>query len=278
MEFLSYSEIRNYAQEIINNSIYFHFGRKNEGNQTINEKLKKYENEVFYLSENTNILLDNNIDYVDFITSVDETSPINLKWLKSLNNPELNEPEHTFKFPVKQVLIVEGITEETLLPVFAKTCGTDFDKIGIQIVSAGGKNQVVKSFYTFSEQLKVPIFVLLDSDAKENYEQIKLKLRQFDRIYILNGGEFEDILPKTLIKRTLNDHFINLNSIDDSDFTNERMVINLEEIFKNKGFHEFKKAEFAQLIKNHIKSTDDISDEIKLIIDKISADRFSSLQ
>ena len=47
------------------------------------------------------------------------------------------------------------------------------------------------------------------------------------------------------------------------------MVKILEEIFKEKGLHEFKKAEFAHLVKQQISTENDISDEIKLIIDDI---------
>lgn len=233
----------------------------------------EYENKIFSLSKETQVLLENNINYDGFVSLIDENAPLNLKWLKSLQNDENLRKKLSLRFPVEQVVIVEGITEETLLPVFAKKCGLDFDKEGIQIVSAGGKNQVVKLFYTFAEQLKIPIFVLLDNDAKENYEQIKLRLRSFDKIHLLSGGEFEDILPKNLIVKTLNDHFRNLNSIEDNDFENERMVLNLEEIFKKKGFHEFKKSEFAQLISTHIDGEADISEEIRKITEEISANR-----
>ena len=47
------------------------------------------------------------------------------------------------------------------------------------------------------------------------------------------------------------------------------MVKNLEEIFKKKGFHEFKKAEFAQLVKSHISCDEDLSDEIKNVINEL---------
>ena len=75
-----------------------------------------------------------------------------------------------------------------------------------------------------------------------------------------------------MILKTLNDYFRNLNSVDDDELENERMVLNLENIFKKKGFHEFKKSEFAQLIKMHIDSSCDISDEIRDIVREISAD------
>lgn len=267
LEVMDYSSLKYFAENIINTSLTSILGEV-ENTLNINKKLKNYENQIFNLNDNVNILLDNSINYDAFIKFVTENSVQNLQWLKTLS-PEFKNKIKT-KFPIKEVIIVEGITEETLLPVFAKQCGFNFDEKGIQIVSAGGKNQVVKMFYLLSEQLKLPIFVLLDNDAQENYNQIKPKLRKTDKIHLINGGEFEDILPKELILRTLNDHFANLNSIEESEFVDESMVKNLEEIFKKKGFHEFKKAEFAQLIKNNVNSKNDVSVEIEQIIKELT--------
>ena len=267
LEVMDYSSLKYFAENIINTSLTSILGEV-ENTLNINKKLKNYENQIFNLNDNVNILLDNSINYDAFIKFVTENSVQNLQWLKTLS-PEFKNKVKT-KFPIKEVIIVEGITEETLLPVFAKQCGFNFDEKGIQIVSAGGKNQVVKMFYLLSEQLKLPIFVLLDNDAQENYNQIKPKLRKTDKIHLINGGEFEDILPKELILRTLNDHFANLNSIEESEFIDESMVKNLEEIFKKKGFHEFKKAEFAQLIKNNVNSKKDVSVEIEQIIKELT--------
>lgn len=267
LEVMDYSSLKYFAENIINTSLTSILGEV-ENTLNINKKLKNYENQIFNLNDNINILLDNSINYDAFIKFVTENSVQNLQWLKTLS-PEFKNKIKT-KFPIKEVIIVEGITEETLLPVFAKQCGFNFDEKGIQIVSAGGKNQVVKMFYLLSEQLKLPIFVLLDNDAQENYNQIKPKLRKTDKIHLINGGEFEDILPKELILRTLNDHFANLNSIEENEFVDESMVKNLEEIFKKKGFHEFKKAEFAQLIKNNVNSKNDVSVEIEQIIKELT--------
>lgn len=273
LDIFDYNSLKKYAQTILNKSISA-YCENIEEDFTINRKLADYENKIFNLTEETNFLLDNNINYKAFISLIDENSPDNLKWLKSLS-PDTSCQNLSAKFPAKSVVIAEGITEETLLPEFAKLCGFDFDKYGLHMISAGGKNQVVKMFYTFAEQLKIPIFVLLDSDAKENYEQIKIKMRKFDKIYLIKSGEFEDVLPLSLIIKTLNDHFKNLNSVEEQDFIHERMVENLEEIFKRKGFHEFKKAEFAQLIKEHLTSQADISKEVKTIVDEIKAIPFS---
>ncbi|MFQ8626141.1 MAG: ATP-dependent endonuclease [Candidatus Gastranaerophilaceae bacterium] len=101
-------------------------------------------------------------------------------------------------------MLCEGITEETLLPVFAKICGCNFKEQGVYIISAGGKNQVVKYFYNFANSLKIPVFILLDNDAEENLREIEPKLRSFDKIHLLKSGEFEDLLPNSLITKTLN--------------------------------------------------------------------------
>ncbi len=266
---MEYSTLKDLAETVFNLSI-SSLSSVVVGTHIINEKLFNYENKVFNLNEEINKLLDNKINYDLAITLIqEENSPKNLTWLKSLINNESIREEKSIRFPIEKVVITEGITEEILLPVFAEHLGLNFDKNGIQVISAGGKNQVVKLVYTLANQLKLPMFILLDNDAKENYEQILPKLREFDKIYLLSHGEFEDILPKELIIKTLNDYFKNLNIIEDNEFEDERMVKNLEEIFKKKGFHEFKKAEFAQLVKNHISSDEDLSDEIKLIIEEL---------
>ena len=175
------------------------------------------------------------------------------------------------KFPIDKVILVEGITEEILLPVFARKLDYDFYANGVQVIPAGGKNQVVKMYYKLVSELKVPIFVLLDKDAEENINQIKPRLRDFDKIHLVSCGEFEDLLPKALIVRTVNSHFKNFLTITDKDLAvGNSMVVVLEEIFKTKGLHEFKKAEFAKLVKENIVSTLDISPEIVSIVEEIS--------
>ena len=196
-----------------------------------------------------------------------------MKWLKAMSmaeNIDVIRQQQSLRFPIRMVVIAEGATEETLLPEFAKRCGYDFDKEGVYVLSAGGKNQVVKLFYQLVETLKLPIFVLLDKDAKDNLEEIKPKLRTYDKIHLLACGEFEDLLPLDLVKRTLEYELSNISILEKEMFeSDEPRVKILEEVFKTRGMHEFKKVEFAQMIKNNIKSEEDISAEIVEIIDEI---------
>lgn len=270
---LNYSELKNFAEYIINFSLE-QLGYSTESDFSINEYLYEYENSVFKLDENTQILLQNKINYSAFVKLLkEENNPQNLRWLKAISekqNIEQARKEKGLKFPIEEVLIVEGATEETLLPEFAKKCGYDFDKEGIYILSAGGKNQVVKLYYALVEKLKLPIFVLLDKDAAQNREYILTKLRDSDKVHLLECGEFEDLLPIELVERTLEYELNNISIIEQEMITTEEsMVKNLEEVFKTRGMHEFKKVEFAQMVKRNILTDADISPEIRTIVEEI---------
>lgn len=277
---IDYTVLRNFAERIINYSLES-FDIKQDGDLEINQRLFDYEKNIFLLSEQTESLLKNKINYKGFLKLLSDNEVKNLLWLNELNKTDdiiQSRQQKSLHFPVEKVIICEGITEETLLPVFAEIYGYDFDKNGIHIISAGGKNQVVKNYYELSDCLKIPIFVLFDSDAGENLKSIQKKLRPFDMVYILKNGEFEDILPYSLIERTLLYVFKNISLIDlkELDESAPRVKV-LEEIFKNRGLHEFKKSEFANLVKDNIQDKNDLSGEIIEILENIKSIRMPNI-
>lgn len=268
LDLMNYSQLTKLVEKVFDYSVDY-FDVVQPKDLAINIALLKYEDSVFYLDKNVKDLVNNKINYKAFLEMLQENAPLNLKWLKLLaknsNQVQLRN-DFALKFPIEKVVLVEGITEEILLPKFAKICGYDFDKSGIHLISAGGKNQVVKAFYKYADILKLPIFVLLDNDAMENFEEIVPKLRNLDRVHVLECGEFEDLLPLSLIKRTLNRHFKNYFSISIKDLrSNLPMTKRLEELFKSYGL-EFRKAEFASLVGKNIESKKDVSDEIISIL------------
>ena len=111
---------------------------------------------------------------------------------------------------------------------------------------------------------------MLDNDAQANLEEIKPKLRPIDKIHLLKCGEFEDLLPNSLITKALNDATKNISiaPIEELESATSKVEF-LEEFFKYRGLHEFKKAEFANLVKSQISSEEDISAEIKSVIASI---------
>ena len=270
LEKMSFSYIRDCAQEIFNNSL----GYKTAPDYSINKKLMDYENSVFK-NDDVQVLLENKLDYKSALSYINENSVVNLRWLKAIsedNTPLKDLRElHCLKFPIEKVLLVEGLTEEILLPAFSKFLGYDFYRKGIQIIPAGGKNQVVKMYYKLIEELKIPIFLLLDKDAEDNIAQIRPRLREEDKIHLVSCGEFEDLLPKSLIIKAVNTCLQNFAMIGEEDIEDGiSKVENLENIFKTKGLHEFKKSEFAKLVRQNIADPTDISPEIADIINEIA--------
>lgn len=272
LEKMDYSELRNWAEFVINYSFEM-AGLTLENDYLINQRLLNYENSVFENNKNVQELLNNKINYKACLSYIDEKSPKNLLWLKNLeisSDIRKSRFDNSLRFPVEKVVIAEGATEETLLPEFAKRCGYDFDKEGIYVLSAGGKNQVVKLYYQLVESLKLPIFVLLDKDAKENLEEIQPRLRDIDKIHLLDCGEFEDLLPIKLVERTLDYELKNISMLEKEKLNEDIPRVKfLEEVFKTRGMHEFKKVEFAQMVKKNIKHEEDISPEVVEIIDEI---------
>jgi len=272
LENMDYKELKDMTEFVINKSIEL-LGYKICDNYLINQRLYDYEKSVFSFNNDVENLLKNKINYYAILELITKESVKNLKWLKALatsKNIEEERYKYSLRYPIKTVIIAEGATEETLLPEFGKICKYDFDKEGIYVLSAGGKSQVVKMFYKLSETLRLPIFVLLDKDAQENLNQIKPRLREKDKIHILNCGEFEDLLPLELVKRTLDYELSNISIIEHEMLNADTPRVKiLEEVFKTRGMHEFKKVEFAQMIKRNITKEQDLTPEIESIIKEI---------
>ena len=265
---MSYGRIKEIAEEIFNSSL-----PESDGDYYINKYLQEYENTLFKNSAEVQILLENKLNYKSALSLIKNDDVLNLLWLKEISKGVNIKKIRTTKkilYPIEKVIIAEGITEEILLPKFADFCGFNFYENGIKIISAGGKNQVVKLYYRLCEELKLPIFILLDKDAEINEQLINTRLRDYDRVYLLDSGEFEDLLPKSLIVKTINNEFKNFVKISTKDLnTGLSTVKTLEELFKDKCLHEFKKAEFAQRVKSQISTNRDISKELRMIITEI---------
>lgn len=272
LEKMPFSDLKKYAQEVFNYSVNQIFGT-NSSDFSLNKKLYEYESSVFNIDTDTQILLNNQIDYLTALRLLQGKLPANLQWLIALSESRDIKKERNelcFKYPVELVVLAEGATEETLLPEFAKLYGFDFDKNGVYLIPAGGKNQVVKLYYELCETLKIPIFVLLDKDGAGNAKEIEPKLRSRDKIHIIKSGEFEDILSEDLVSRTLDNVLQNISEIN-FEIKEEKghRVQYLEEIFKHRGMHEFKKVEFAQAVRDNIISDQDLTEEIAEIIEGI---------
>jgi len=244
----------------------FNYHATHQEPSKIQEMLIKEEGERFYIDNYTLNLMQTPLNFEAALKKIppSKNHPPNVRRLHAcLKNPA----PKGFLFPIEKVLLCEGITEEILLPEFAKILKKDFNELGIFILGAGGKNQVARKFYELYEILKIPIFILLDSDAQKTACSIEPKLRAKDKIHIIQNGEFEDVLPLPLIQKSLNSNFSSYELVQISELQKGMPMAHiLHELYKSKGWGEFKKAEFAGMVKKNISGMPDVSVEIEKIL------------
>ena len=283
IERLSPEVISNYVKIIWNTSVKSLFPNK-KVNFIINKTIKLIIKKQFKnIEKSTKKLIDTKLLLSPIIEKINyDTAPYNLKVLikanqefktkNSINYEKLIRLREKFnlKFPVEKLLIVEGITEENLLPVFANRLHHNFDKEGIYILGAGGKSKSPDIYLKLKNKLKTPVILLFDSDAKEICELLKQNLLKKDKTIIINRGEFEDILSLNLLKRSLNREYNQYKLIIKKDLQiYKRMCHNIEHYYKTRKLGEFKKAKLSKIVAQNVKYNTDITDEVRDIIDKI---------
>ena len=91
----------------------------------------------------------------------------------------------------------------------------------------------------------------------------KLYLKRISKKYDIDINNYSEVI---YLKKVLEDMSQYLSG---NILSFKTKVEFLEEFFKHRGVHEFKKAEFANLVKQNIKDISDVSEEIVEIIDEI---------
>ena len=250
-----------------------------------NKSLKEYFTKIWnYSVENNFCTINNdfslNRNYIEqeklcyfFNNEITDLMPDKVDFKTLIENISKNKIPNNFnnyKTPQK-IVLTEGITEEIVLPEFSKIHGYDWNKNNVKIIGTGGKSRVLNHYNIYKTQIKIPVFILLDLDAKPVFEQLMKILRPIDKAHLISHGEIEDIIPVSLFKNAINSEFKLQTKISVKDFDkNISMVENLHNIYKNNGFGEFKKAKTAQLIKESLTKTSALSEELTYILDKIA--------
>ena len=258
------------VEEIFNSSV------KINNDFRINSIISSLEEKYFNFNQVSYQYLSSRINISAMLNEIKNNSnlPKNLYWLKNLNSSNLikEREDKELLYPIEKILLCEGETEKVLLPILLNKFNINLDKLGIMLVAPGGKNQVARKYYSMSDYTKIPFFILLDKDAIQIKALIDKKIRDKDSIYVLKSGEFEDLFSKKFLVDAIN--YIHKNefhcSLNDFDELNSN-VKNIENIYKKYGFGEFKKAHFANEIKNYIENNPDITfdSEIKDVADTL---------
>jgi hypothetical protein len=118
------------------------------------------------------------------------------------------------KFFSKAILFVEGLTEEKVFPVWAKTLGFDFEQQGIGIIGLIGASkanfhlrlwgEIINSVKTLTNKKHLPIYMVLDLNAKSHGEEaISQGLVSQSNCFILSLGDIEDYYPINALAKAL---------------------------------------------------------------------------
>jgi hypothetical protein len=103
------------------------------------------------------------------------------------------------------VLIVPGYTEKVVLPFLASKMGIEFADIGVAVVPSRGEYKAkyhLKMWAEIAKDVDVPVFLLLDGDAKPEGERAKKAgLVDKDNFFVLPGAGIEDSYPEDILRQ-----------------------------------------------------------------------------
>ncbi|MGE0265289.1 MAG: ATP-dependent endonuclease [Candidatus Obscuribacterales bacterium] len=172
------------------------------------------------------------------------------------------------EFLPRALCLVEGQTEQILLPVFGDLLSYHFDSSGIRIVSCGGARQVVRNYLSMKETVALPIIAVLDGDVSEEAAVLADSLRSGDRLITLRSGEIEDTFRRETILR-LARHYFNSTNIEREDIpAPPGCARGLAELARAKGLPAFDKVGFARSAAALLAPAD-LPDEGRVIVETI---------
>ncbi len=154
--------------------------------------------------------------------------------------------------PPKTLVIVEGETENLLLPILAKTLHLNLEEQGIHLLPAGGKNHVLSIYRQQSRVLNCPIFIVLDQDAYAIADELRTNFRDSDAIFTIEEGEFEDTYNLKLVLQAINQNYQPYPEVTPGSFREmslnikaKGMVQTLKALWQAYNLGSFDKIEFA---------------------------------
>lgn len=266
------------VKEIWNTSVKTLFGDKKS---EITITLRDLDEQQYNVSDDYTLeLMNSDLNFYPILKNIKiEEIQKNLEYAKILfensvdksNLCDISEKirrENKTLFPVKKLILTEGITEEILLPKFSEVYGYNFDENGVIILATGGKSKVLSLYAELKYILKIPMFVLLDNDAEPVYNDVCSVLRKQDRAYLIKSGEFEDILSKELIQKAFSEMNYDIKPASIDELSSEGGTCEaLEALWKSRGLGEFRKAHLAKAVHDCLSDKSYITGEIHSILD-----------
>ena len=109
------------------------------------------------------------------------------------------------------IVLVDGITEEDVFPIWAKTLGLDLDQLGVTVISIGGgqkEKHNLKMWREITRNAEIPVFLFLDAHSqKEAQKMIEDGLLDSKSCIVLKVNSIEEFYPKSLVLKAINENF-----------------------------------------------------------------------
>jgi len=109
------------------------------------------------------------------------------------------------------LLLVEGTTEEDVIPKWARTLRVDLDELGVSILSIRGAEKGkyhLKMWKEITKNAQIPLFIILDAHAqKEAQEIIEQNLIDRDCCFVSDKSSIEEHYPKKHLLKAIKDEW-----------------------------------------------------------------------
>jgi hypothetical protein len=181
-------------------------------------------------------------------------------------------------FLPSRILLVEGPTEQIVIPHLAQCLNLNFSERGIMLVPAGGANQVMRRYLNFREVVAIPIDCVLDGDVAGHADSISEHLRDQDHLYTLSSGEIEEVFSHEQLTQIANCYLethkegsIQSVILDSEWADNVSKKEALERLWRKRGLGPFDKIGFAHAVAKSIRRPAQVPAEMKEIIERIAS-------
>lgn len=98
-------------------------------------------------------------------------------------------------FFAKKVVIVEGLSEQYILPIYAKVLGSNLDMENVSVVSAGGKGPIDRLVRVF-DGFNIPVYIWFDGDKDNTKSSIKRKTLELLEMFGDPVDNIEEVTTK----------------------------------------------------------------------------------
>lgn len=172
------------------------------------------------------------------------------RWSRSLHEgiAELNDVKHP-----DCLLLVEGDSEENLLPLLAARLALSLRSARVRVHNSGSKQKLKDDFFKFRKSTPdLPMVVLLDHDAEQESVDIARAIEGEHGKYLvvrLQRGELEDELPLAASVAVLNRMYPDGGVIEEADFpASKPFVKSAKRVLWEKKHADFDKPKFASMM------------------------------